>query len=88
MLNKIGDVINPENQNRIGLAFVSMVLGLLVCDAFGTVWLMTVYARSTGAIGLGTALGWCVFPFVIPDIVKIILALLVCKRLACIVKIN
>ena len=67
---------------------LSMVLGLLVCYAFGTVWFMTVYARSTGAIGLGTALGWCVFPFVIPDIVKIILALLVCKRLAGIVKIN
>lgn len=67
---------------------LSMVLGLVVCYAFGTVWFMTVYARSTGAIGLGTALGWCVFPFVIPDIVKIILALLVCKRLARIIKIN
>ena len=34
MLNKIGDVINPENQNRIGLAFVSMVLGLLLTLQF------------------------------------------------------
>ncbi|MDO4203761.1 MAG: DUF881 domain-containing protein [Selenomonadaceae bacterium] len=34
MLNKIGDVINSENQNRIGLAFVSMVLGLLLTLQF------------------------------------------------------
>lgn len=52
----------------------AMVLGLIVCYAFGTAWFMTVYARNAGAIGLGTALGWCVFPFVIPDLVKIALA--------------
>ena len=53
---------------------VAMVLGLIVCYAFGTVWFMTVYARNSGAIGLGTALGWCVIPFIIPDLVTIALA--------------
>ena len=52
----------------------AMVLGLIVCYAFGTAWFMVVYARNAGAIGLGTALGWCVFPFVIPDLAKIALA--------------
>ena len=52
----------------------AMVLGLIVCYAFGTAWFMIVYARNAGAIGLGTALGWCVFPFIIPDLVKIALA--------------
>ena len=52
----------------------AMVLGLIVCYAFGTAWFMVVYARNSGAIGLGTALGWCVFPFIIPDLVKIALA--------------
>ncbi|MCI6567784.1 MAG: biotin transporter BioY [Dysosmobacter sp.] len=52
----------------------AMVLGLIVCYAFGTAWFMVVYARNSGAIGLGTALGWCVFPFVIPDLAKIALA--------------
>ncbi|MGN0964443.1 MAG: biotin transporter BioY [Dysosmobacter sp.] len=52
----------------------AMVLGLIVCYAFGTAWFMVVYARNAGAIGLGTALGWCVFPFIIPDLVKIALA--------------
>lgn len=61
---------------------LSMVIGLLVCYAFGTAWFMIVYANNTGAIGLWTALSWCVFPYIIPDAVKIVLALVLCKRLA------
>ncbi len=67
---------------KLWVRAVSMVLGLAVCYAFGTAWFMVVYARSTGAVGLGTVLGWCVIPFIIPDLVKIALALLLCRRLA------
>lgn len=66
---------------------LSMVLGLLVCYAFGTVWFMVVYAQNSGAVGLMTALGWCVFPFIIPDIIKIALALLLTKTITHAVKI-
>ena len=66
----------------------SMVLGLLVCYLFGTVWFMTVYARQSGAIGVWTALGWCVFPYLLPDALKIILALVVCKRLENVIKLD
>ena len=61
---------------------VSMVLGLAVCYAFGTAWFMVVYAKNTGAIGLATALGWCVIPYIVPDLVKIALALLLQKLLS------
>lgn len=54
---------------------VSMVFGLLACYAAGTIWFMFVYMREAGPIGLTTVLGWCVIPFIIPDAVKIILAL-------------
>lgn len=67
---------------------VSMVLGLVVCYAFGTAWFMVVYARTTGAIGLWTALGWCVFPYIIPDLAKIALALMLSKRLAAVLKLR
>lgn len=59
----------------------SMVLGLLVCYAVGTLWFMLVYAHTTGPVGLGTALSWCVFPFVIPDLIKIALSILLTRRL-------
>lgn len=60
---------------KVWVQAVSMVLGLLACYAVGTVWFMFVYMRTTGPVGLMTVLGWCVFPFIIPDIVKLILAL-------------
>ena len=60
---------------------LSMAAGLLVCYAFGTAWFMTVYTKNTGAIGLATALGWCVIPYIIPDVIKIILALALCRKL-------
>ena len=61
---------------------LAMVLGLALCYALGTVWFMAVYARGVGPVGLWTALGWCVFPFILPDLGKIALALAVQKRLA------
>ena len=67
--------------SRTVVLAVSMVLGLLVCYAFGTVWFVVVYARTTGPVGVWTALGWCVFPYIIPDLVKIALALVLQKRL-------
>lgn len=67
---------------------LSMIIGLLVCYAFGTIWFMMVYIRDAGEIGLLTVLGWCVFPFIVPDIIKIILALVVCRRFAGIIKVN
>ncbi len=61
---------------------VSMVLGLLVCYTVGTIWFMMVYSANTGAVGIMTVLGWCVFPFIIPDIIKIVLALMLKNKLA------
>lgn len=58
---------------------ISMVIGLILCYAFGTVWFMQIYARNLGPIGLTTALAWCVIPFIIPDVIKIILALIIIK---------
>ena len=59
----------------------SMIAGLLVCYAFGTAWFMVVYARDSGSIGLITALSWCVFPYIIPDALKILLAAVMTRRL-------
>lgn len=67
---------------KLPVSILSMVLGLLVCYAFGTIWFMVLYARTSGPIGLATALGWCVFPFVIPDLAKLALAALLARRVS------
>lgn len=66
---------------KLPIMIIAMVLGLLVCYAFGTAWFMIVYAKNTAPIGLLTALGWCVFPFIIPDCIKIALAVVLTKQL-------
>jgi len=60
---------------------VSMTLGISVCYLFGSVWYMFVYMHQTGAAGFFAALIACVVPYIVPDILKIFLALLVKKRL-------
>ena len=62
------------------IQILSMVVGLIVCYAMGTIWFMVVYTRTTGAVGIGTVLGWCVIPFIIPDLVKIALAFVLSRR--------
>ncbi len=59
----------------------AMLAGLVLCYAFGTAWFVGVYTRTKSAIGVFTALSWCVFPFILPDMAKIALAALLTKRL-------
>ena len=59
----------------------ALLTGLAVCYAFGTAWFMLVYTKANGAVGLGTVLGWCVLPFILPDLVKLALALALSRRL-------
>lgn len=65
---------------------LSMVLGLLACYIAGTCWFALVYGADTGSVGLGTILGWCVFPFIIPDFLKIALALVLTKKLSGVIR--
>ncbi len=67
-------------RNQIVLAF-SMIAGLIVCYAFGTAWFMLIYTQHSGVIGLSTVLGLCVIPFIIPDLIKIGVALFLTNRL-------
>ena len=59
---------------------IACVLGLAVCYAFGTAWFLVLYARTTGPIGVTTALGWCVIPYIIPDLLKLALAIILSRR--------
>lgn len=67
-------------KKNIVVKIAALVIGLAVCYAFGTAWFMHVYIRNSGEIGLLAVLGWCVFPFIIPDLLKMALAVVVAKR--------
>ncbi len=60
---------------------LSMVLGLLLCYAFGSIWYILLYAGDIGRTGLAAVLSQCVLPFIIPDGIKLVLVIIVRKRL-------
>ncbi|MDE5670124.1 MAG: biotin transporter BioY [Eubacterium sp.] len=67
---------------KVWVYALSMFIGIAVCYAFGTAWFV-LYNNSNSAdsVTIGAALSMCVVPFIIPDIVKIAIATLLCKRL-------
>lgn len=67
---------------KMPVLVLAMIAGLLVCYMFGTVWFMYVYTSNSGAVGLYTVLSWCVIPFLIPDAIKIVLAVIVVNRVS------
>lgn len=75
-------VITKVFGNKTVIMFFAMVAGLLVCYVFGTAWFMVVYTRNSGPIGVAAALSMCVVPFIIPDLIKIALALFITKRVS------
>ena len=65
------------------LQALAMTAGLAVCYAFGTAWFILVYApRAAKSVTVLGALSACVFPYILPDLLKIALALGLCRRLS------
>ena len=73
---------------KLWTQILALVMGLIACYTFGTLWFMLVYARANGTVALGAVLGWCVIPFIIPDIIKLGLALVLSRRLSPVLKLQ
>lgn len=73
---------------KLWVEIFAMVLGLTACYAFGTVWFILVYTQANGAVGLAMVLTWCVIPFILPDMVKLGLALILARRLSPVLKLQ
>ena len=70
----------------LGVQVAACVLGLAVCYAFGTAWFVVLYTSAKGPVSVWTALGWCVFPFLVPDALKLCLAALLSRRVSTLIK--
>lgn len=58
-----------------------MILGLTACYAFGTAWYLFIYTGSGESTTPFGVLSLCVFPYVIPDLLKMSLAVIIVNRL-------
>ena len=61
---------------KLWINIAAIVLGLIVCYAFGTMWFIKLYTADDGSKAtLAMALSWCVVPYLIPEVIKVVLAL-------------
>ena len=74
-------LITAKLGDSFPVKIAACVLGLAVCYAFGTAWFLVLYAKTTGPIGIATALSWCVFPYIVPDLLKLALAVVLSGRI-------
>lgn len=73
---------------KLWVEIFAMVVGIVVLYSFGTVWFMIVYTQTNEAVGFVMVLSWCVIPFIIPDLIKLGLAITLAQRLAPVLKLQ
>lgn len=76
----IMQLLRTKNKKSIFLRISVMLMALCVIYAFGTLWYYFGYSSGDG--GILQILTICVIPFIVPDILKIILAAVISSRLS------
>ena len=66
---------NSQGWLNFIMTIVAMIVGDAICFVIGTVQFMIVMKTS-----LAVAMGYCVIPFIIPDLIKIIIAAIFVNR--------
>ena len=62
--------------------FLFLILGLCICYAFGTGWFVYISNSSSSSVSILQALSLCVLPYIIPDLIKLLLASKLSAKLA------
>ena len=65
---------------RLPIRAGASLLGLLVCYGFGTLRYALIWTKA-GGLSLGLILGKCVLPYLLPDLIKLGLALAATEKL-------
>ena len=74
-------LITQRFGHSMPVLLIAMVLGDLACYVFGIPWFMVLYCNTVGPISFGSTVAACVIPFIIPDLIKIVLAAVLTNRL-------
>ena len=60
---------------------IALTLGLLICYIFGALWYTAFYLKGINPETVLTTLKVCVVPFIIPDLIKLGVALIIDKKI-------
>lgn len=69
----------PDNKKKTTLALITLVIGLFCCYSIGTIWFYVV-TKST-SYSIWGILMLCVIPYIIPDLIKLGLAIFISLKL-------
>lgn len=72
-------MFNKKSRKIVNL--IASFIGLVVCYAFGTIWYVLLFVKNGDTISFTSALTICVLPFVIPDVLKIILSIVISEKI-------
>lgn len=70
-----------KNKSGKAVNFIASFSGLLVCYLSGTVWYILFFINNGESISFISAIAVCVLPFIIPDILKILLSITISERI-------
>jgi biotin transport system substrate-specific component len=73
-------IFEPLIKKKQVFALVSLLAGLLVCYIAGTVWFLVVAHSRGNEYTFLSVLSICVFPYIIPDLIKLAVAYPVCVK--------
>lgn len=76
----VTSVFNKKPKELINL--IASFMGLIVCYIFGTLWYILLFIKNGEAINFISAFTICVLPFIIPDILKIVLSVVISEKIA------
>ena len=87
----VGTLLGPTGGFIVGFIAIGItyivfpkfqdVIGLILCYSCGILWFCYVSMGTIDAEGIISSLTICVVPFVIPDIIKIVVANIITKRI-------
>lgn len=60
---------------------IGLTVGLLTCYLFGTFWYVAVYLKDLSLSSMGSAFIVCVLPFIIPDLIKLLIAVSIDRKI-------
>ncbi len=67
-----------DHSDKLYMHLIGMILGDAICYLFGTLWFVQIYTGADGGrMSFAGALAICVYPFIIGDLIKMVICLVV-----------
>ena len=74
-------IIETKFGNRNKTRIIAFSIGTIVCYIVGTIWFVLICTHNNTTISVWTALCYCVFPFILFDIIKLLIANAITNKL-------